>query len=425
MRRLFWKFFFTIWICITASIVVLFAFNTVFQISPFLREVERGRREFALDAAARLLERDGRGAADAFVALAAQMPNPVALTIAPSGVADACATAKPDERAVVRGGACHRISARWDVPDVVAEIWPKLLPWLSALLAAAAAAYGLARHLIRPVVDIRVGLNALAHGRFDVRIADKMGGRRDEVSELAHDLDASAARLEDFQRTQRRLFHDVSHELRSPLSRLQAAMGVLQQNPGKLGSMMDRMGREVDRIDSLVGEILTLARLSDGSKSAIARQRIDVLDLINDIVADAVFEAESRGVRVSHDGAPSFVAEVNGELIYRAIENVIRNAIKYTSDGSRVMVRSEVAGDTLLIRVTDEGRGVKPSELQRIFQPFSRGAEADAEGFGLGLAIAKQAIERHGGRADAAVADAGGLTVTLSIPRNEAARNGA
>jgi signal transduction histidine kinase len=184
--------------------------------------------------------------------------------------------------------------------------------------------------------------------------------------------------------------------------------------------MMDRMDREIERIDGLVGEILTLARLTAGSGDR-AVQRLDVMDLLNEIVDDASFEAQARGIAVSHDGAAAFVAEVDGELIYRAFENVIRNALKYSPDNSRVSIRSELVDGTLRVTVTDEGPGVPAPERERIFQPFSRGRDSTApNGFGLGLAITKQAVEQHGGRVSASTAASGGLAVTLEIPRQAA-----
>ncbi|RFB75525.1 sensor histidine kinase [Methylovirgula sp. 4M-Z18] len=417
MRRLFWKFFTIIWLTMVASIGVLFAVSALFQIAPLTHVIERERQAFALNVAAQLLAHHGKDAAVAFASEAAKPPTPISLTIAQVAPVGGCVlTTDVNQREVESGGDCYRVILHRQEFGFVSEAWPRLVPWLSALLAAAVAAYWVARYLIRPVAQLRIGLSALAAGRFDIRIGDKMQGRRDEVAALAHDFDASAARLEEFQKSQQRLFHDVSHELRSPLSRLQAAIGVLHQNPAKLDVMMDRMVREVERIDGLIGEILTLARLTDRSNAGLEVQTLDVIDLLNDIVADAAFEAQARKIHVSQQGVQTFVAEVNGELIYRALENVIRNAVKYTSDGSQVSVRTRVKDDTLRIVVTDEGPGVPASELERIFQPFSRGEDAVVRGgYGLGLAITKQAVERHGGRVTASIADTGGLAVTLEI----------
>lgn len=420
MKRLFWKFFTIIWLTMAASIAVLFAVSSVFEIMPFSREVERGRQAFALDIASQLLARDGRDAAIAFATEAARAPAPVVLSISSTGSSAGCsAETGDDERNVESGGACYRVILHSQEPGLFAEYWPRILPWVSGLLAAAVAAYWLARYLIQPVAHLRSGLSALAGGRFDIRIGARIGGRKDEVAALAHDFDVSAERLEHLQRSQQRLFHDVSHELRSPLSRLQAAIGVLQQNPAKLDVMMDRLVREVERIDGLVGEILTLARLTDRSNGSLDVQKLDIIDLLNDIVTDAAFEAQARGIHVSHQGAQTFVAEVNGELIYRALENVIRNAVKFTSEGSEVSIRSQVTDDTLRVVVTDEGHGVPALELDSIFEPFSRGDNAAASsGYGLGLAITRQAVERHNGRVVASIAEKGGLAVALEIPRS-------
>jgi hypothetical protein len=420
MQRLFWKFFTIIWLTMAASIAVVFAVSTLFEIAPFSREIERGQQTFALDIASQLLARDGRDAAMAFAAEASRAPAPVALSISAIEPAAGCSAETGDNaRNVESAGACYRVVLHSQKLGIVAETWPGILPWVSALLAAAVAAYWLARYLIQPVAHLRSGLSALASGRFDIRIGDRIDGRKDEVAALAHDFDASAERLEQLQRAQQRLFHDVSHELRSPLSRLQAAIGVLQQNPAKLEVMLDRLVREVERIDGLVGEILTFARLTDRSNGGLDVQKLDIIDLLNDIVTDASFEAQARGIQVSHQGAQTFVAEVNGELIYRALENVIRNAVKFTSDGSRVSIRSHVEDDTLHVLVTDEGQGVPAFELDSIFEPFSRGDNAATpSGYGLGLAITRQAVERHNGRVAASIAEKGGLAVALEIPRS-------
>ena len=420
MQRLFWKFFIIIWLSMAMSIAVLFAATALLQLAPLEREIERGQQTFALDMASRLLARHGRDAAIAFAMEAAKGESPVDLSISTIEPAGGCpAESTGTLRHVESGGACYRVALHRNETGFASAVWPRIAPGLSALLAAAAAAFLLARYLIRPVAHLRSGLAELASGRFDVRIGDKMDGRKDEVAALAHDFDVSAARLTELQKSRQRLFHDVSHELRSPLSRLQAAIGVLQQNPAKLDVMMERMVREVERIDGLVGEILTLARLTDRSHESLEVQTLDVVDLLNDIVTDAAFEAQSRGISVIYDGAPTFVAEVDGELIYRALENVIRNAVKYSSDHSQVSVESRVEDDTLHVLVTDEGPGVAASELESIFQPFSRGEDAVARnGFGLGLAIAKRAVERHGGRVYASIAKTGGLAVDLAIPRS-------
>lgn len=417
MPRLFWKFFTTIWLTMAATVGVIFLLVNFLQGVPFARELDEERRAIALTLTANVLARDGADTATHFVRTSEET-LPAGLAISKTATAGACAVPKTvDTRFVLKDGVCYRISLPVRVALTFDNLGP-FIPWLAILISSTISAGALARYLIRPVVHLRDGLSALAHGRFDFRIGDKMAGRKDEVTALAHDFDSSAARLQELQDAQQRLFHDVSHELRSPLSRLQAAVGVLRQSPAKLGAMLDRMDREVERLDALVGEVLTLARLTAGSGLPLKTHTLDVIELLNEILGDAAFEAQARDVSITTSVEGAFRAEVEGELIYRALENVVRNAVKYTAEHSRISVACEAATDRLKICVTDQGPGVRRDELERIFQPFSRGNEAVPRGgYGLGLAITRQAVERHGGRVHASLPDTGGLAITLELPR--------
>ena len=417
MPRLFWKFFRIIWLTLAASLAVIILIVKLLQAVPFAGELEQERRVLVLNLTANILVQDGEDAGARFVSTS-EKTQPLGLSLSKPAEADACAAKNTlTTRSVLKDGVCYRLSVSAPASSIFDNLGP-FMPWITILIASTIAAGALARYLIRPVVHLRDGLSALAHGRFDFRIGDKMAGRKDEVTALAYDFDASAARLQELQDAQQRLFHDVSHELRSPLSRLQAAVGVLRQSPAKLGAMLDRMDREVERLDTLVGEVLTLARLTAGSGRPLKTQTIDVIELLNEILGDAAFEAQAREVTITTSVDGIFRAEVEGELIYRALENVVRNAVKYTDEHSRISVSCEVGSDRLTIRVGDQGPGVGRDELERIFQPFSRGKDAVPRGgYGLGLAITRQAIERHGGRVHASLPEAGGLAITLELPR--------
>ncbi|WP_421360755.1 HAMP domain-containing sensor histidine kinase [Agrobacterium rosae] len=420
MRRLFWKFFTVVWLAMAGSIALLFTISTLFQ-SPFEEEVVHREHMLAMETTSQLLQSNGLDAATELVTAMKRANNTIAISIDLVGPAIDCATPTGTEfiQNAVTDGNCYRIEIAGSAQGVISKTWPRAVPWLAALLAAAAAAYWLARYFISPVEQLRYGLRALANGQLDVRIAHTIGSKRDEITSLAHDLDVTAARLQELQKTQQQLFHDVSHELRSPLSRLQAAIGVLQQNPARLEAMIERMGREVERLDELVGEILTLARLSERGTPRFDRQTLDVIDLVREIVEDASFEGQSREVKIIYQGVVTFVASVNGELIYRALENVIRNAITHTWVGTSVLVTSEVRGTDLSLSIQDEGLGVPESELETIFQPFSQSSTVTTRsGFGLGLAITRRAAEWHGGGATASNTPSGGLLVEITIPAN-------
>ncbi|MFK0161244.1 ATP-binding protein [Rhizobium sp. NPDC090279] len=420
MQKLFWRIFVIVWLTMACSIALLFAISYAFKLFPFPIEVHNQQVSFALDVAARLLATDGPESAEKFVATALQAPQPIKLNLAAIGDAQVCSVGAEGayERYVVNRGRCFLINGEAMRVAFLSRNLPRLVPWLSAMLAAAAAAYWLARYLTRPVAQLRNGLRALAQGRFDIRIGNEEDRKRDEIAALADDFNMTAARLQEFQEVQRRLFHDVSHELRSPLSRLQAALGVLHQNPTRLEAMIERLEREIAKMDDLVGEILTMARLTATGKEPLERQTLDLIDLVREIVDDSLFEASPNNISVFYSGVESFVTSVNGELIYRAIENVVRNAVKYSPSNSHVRVWSERTGQSFCLNVKDEGPGIPEVALDAMFQPFKRGnnLSATAMGFGLGLSITKRAFERHGGQVEAQPAEGGGLLVRMTLP---------
>ncbi|WLR95356.1 HAMP domain-containing sensor histidine kinase [Shinella zoogloeoides] len=418
MRRLFWKFFTVVWLAMAGSIAIVFAISSLFP-SPFEEEVANRELSLTLATVSQTLQANGVDAAERLVAAVRRTGRDTSVTITALGPAIDCAAQDGDllVQNAVHNGECYRMEIAGPRASMVLKTWWRAVPWLAALLAAAGAAYWLARHFITPVEQIRHGLRSLAQGKLDVRIAHTIGAKRDEITSLAHDMDITAARLEELQTAQQQLFHDVSHELRSPLSRLQAAIGVLQQNPARLSAMVERMGGEVERLDTLVGEILTLARLSDRGTPRFERQTLDIIDLLREIIEDAGFEGQARDISVYYEGVDSFVASVNGELIYRALENVVRNAITHTGPGTVVRVASKVVDRELVVTIDDDGQGVPAAELEMIFKPFSQSSTVTTRsGFGLGLAIARRAAEWHGGAASAENRDAGGFRVIITLP---------
>ncbi|RMV72188.1 Sensor histidine kinase [Pseudomonas caricapapayae] len=289
-------------------------------------------------------------------------------------------------------------------------------PLITGTFMSALFSWFLSSYLVAPLIKLREAMGKVARGRFDTRVKPDMGRRRDEIVDLAEDCDRMANQLKVMADSQQQLLHDISHELRSPLTRMSAAIGLLRQEPTQL-DMLERVERESERMDALIEELLTLARMQRDVGS-LERETVDVISLLAAIVEDAEFEAGLKQCRVRLQAPGPFVAQVDSELLYRAFENVIRNAVRHTTVGTDVLVIANVQAypPGLTVNVIDQGPGVDEQCLQRIFQPFERGPDNAAQGFGLGLAIALRAVEMHGGQIAARNRPGGGLAVDIVLP---------
>ncbi len=292
-------------------------------------------------------------------------------------------------------------------------VMPMLLAMLGSLVSAALMAW----HFAKPIRRLRKAFDAVADGKLDTRIgAPPKGG--DELTELSRDFDRMAHQLESSMNSQRQLLHDVSHEMRSPLARLQAAIGLARQRPDRVETWLDRIERESERMDGMIGDVLALARLDGGVDQALDDE-VSVDELAAQIADDAGFEAQAAGksVRLEVQGAASVRGST--ELLHSAIENVMRNAVKHTADDSEVVVTvaRDEAARLVRISVCDHGPGVAPGELELIFRPFQRGSQnGHLPGNGLGLAIADRVVRKHGGTIGARNRDGGGLCVEIALP---------
>jgi len=293
-------------------------------------------------------------------------------------------------------------------------------PIVATLAASILTALLLAGYVAKPIRGLSAAFEAVASGDLDRRIAPQLGVRHDELADLGRDFDRMAARLKASMQGQRRLLHDVSHELRSPLARLQAAAGLIRQNPDQLEAMITRIEEEIAHIDRFVGELLTLSRLEAGDLSAV-EEEVDMRDLVRDVVQDANFEAQALEREVIWDDQGSAMVQGRAELLHSAIENIVRNALKHAPE-SRI-VRVETSVDAVkrqyTLRVLDEGRGIPEDELHDLFTPFFRGTRASADGYGLGLAIARSSIEAYGGTIRANNRSGGGFSVEIVLPCRE------
>jgi signal transduction histidine kinase len=298
-------------------------------------------------------------------------------------------------------------------PDGLERHMPLLL---AGLVVSSLCSAGLAAYLTRPLGVLRKGFGELAAGHLDIRIAESVGRRRDEIADLVRDFDRMAARLDSLVEAQTRLLHDVSHELRSPLARLQIAADLAAQDPARAEASLARIEREVGRLDRLVGDILDYSRLeADGGRQPA--EVVDLAALLADIVADAEFEAQAQHKRVRLQAVDCPPLPGHRAIMERAIENVLRNAVKFTQADTEVSVTLSADGGDARLQVADRGPGVPPAMLMQIFEPFTRaGLQRESEGTGLGLAIVARAMLVDGGRYHAANRADGGLEVTLTWP---------
>ncbi len=285
----------------------------------------------------------------------------------------------------------------------------------AATLASLLFAALLAWYFSRPIRALRNAFESAAAGDLAPKFASarsRVGG--DELAELGQDFDRMSARLLTLMEGQRRLLHDVSHELRSPLARLQAAIGLAHQQPDKIQPSLERIERESVRMDRLVGELLTLSRL-EASTTLPACEPVDLVEMIDQIADDARFEAGAR-IQV-HAPAPVTVRGAP-DLLWSAVENIVRNAVKHGGADSDVEVELRGENGEADIDVLDRGPGIAPEHLGEIFEPFFRSNPTmnNVDGHGLGLAIAKRVVDSHGGRITAANRIGGGLRVTITLP---------
>lgn len=286
------------------------------------------------------------------------------------------------------------------------------------LIGGAIFCYFLASYLTRPLQKLAEAAAAIAQGRLDTRVDPSLRRRKDEIATLAANFDRMAERIEALVEGQRRLLGDVSHELRSPLSRLTVALSLARQSPPEeVAENLDRIGIEARRLDALIGQLLTLNRIDTGVDRKTAAV-FDLANLVQEVASDADFEARARRRRVLVTRADACQIRGFEEPLRSAIENVVRNAIRYTPEGTAVEISLCVQGAVAALEVRDSGPGVPPAMLAQIFQPFQRVDGSSSEGAGLGLAIARRAVEIHGGVIEARNLPQGGLAVEIRLPLN-------
>jgi len=368
-----------------------------------------------------LRARFGRGTSAAAGAANATATPPTATSAAPADLPPDARDVRWLSQLVAPGDEVYALSLqrlRRGPRGLFSSAQTPLITAVTTLLVSTIVCFLLARHLSDPIRHLRAATRSIAAGDLGVRVSGLLGTRRDELALLALDFDVMAERLRGLLESHRTLLRDVSHELRSPLARLQIALGLARRPHANLEQEFDRIERETGRLDELIGEILSLSRLDDPAHTLVA-EPVNLEELLEGLIDNARVEAEPRAITVHGNASAGLSVEGDRELLFRAIENVLRNAVSFSPDGAAVELVAQAQAAQAVVRVTDHGPGVPDASLERIFEPFfcvAKARDRDSGGYGIGLAITARVAALHGGSVRARNISEGGLEVEILLP---------
>jgi len=362
--------------------------------------------------------------------------NDAARAPAPGTAAGAIAPLGGALELVAPGGGTYHLVVAPHRPRLFGELELPGVPLTLLAIAlgvSGAVCYFLARYLAAPVDRLRLATRQLAAGDLNVRVLPALKGRQDDLGLLAADLDSMAERLRLLLEAKQQLLRDVSHELRSPLARLQLALSLASREPSGVERHLARIAREAERLEQLIARTLKLASLERPGHT-LEQARVDVGELLQTIAADVAIEAAARGCQVELAADGELAVSGDPELLRSACENVIRNAVRFSPNRGAVAISARrrpaddrPQGGLIEVIVRDHGPGVPEKDLGLIFEPFYRVDAARGHdgtgGEGLGLAIASRAVALHGGRIVARNAEGGGLAVSITLSATSHARS--
>jgi signal transduction histidine kinase len=266
--------------------------------------------------------------------------------------------------------------------------------------------------ITRPLDRLRGAVHDLGQATYQQNSLAKLAGRRDEFGVLATDFNRMGARLQSLIGSQRQLLRDVSHELRSPLARLRIALALAERaEPEQRERLWPRLTRECDRLEALISEILVLARVDAEHATA---ETVDINAILKSVRKDAQLSAPEQ--QITLDAPADLTLSGWPTMIERAVDNLVRNAVRFNPEGQPIEVQARLQGEHIELSVRDHGPGVGDEHLTQLGEPFYRAPGQSAPGHGLGLAIARRAVERHGGTLNLANHPQGGFVATLDLP---------
>ncbi len=377
-----------------------------------------------------LFTRDGRG-------IGAQAPDPVRQAAINAVSTDASGPDRHNEIIVIPfttpAGGNYIVAAEIGMPPPPDHGPPPGIPgapflrdfWfhlITSFVIGGLVCYILAWRLTAPIRQLRTATQRLAAGVLSSRVELNSRRNSEEITGLGQDFNLMGERIEKLLTAQKQLVRDISHELRSPLTRLSVALGLARREATPATeNALNRIELETDRLNSMIGDLLTLS-LMENSDQQLHREPLNLADMIAELIHDADFEAIGSDKRVQLDACENLpLISGNREQLRHAIENVIRNAIRYTAPRTTVQVNLHYEADSEIIAIRDHGPGVPEEALASIFTPFYRVEQArdrQSGGTGIGLAITAQTVALHQGTVTARNHPAGGLLIEIRLPMN-------
>lgn len=287
---------------------------------------------------------------------------------------------------------------------------------LAGLLVIAIVAWLIARTFGKPIVELQMAVRQLAAGDTDARVPSRLARRQDELGTLAADFNSMADQLSRLIQNREQLLREMSHELRSPLARIEASLALSGEKGEPLDKVKDRIRREIATIDNAIGEMQRYSRLDATTGMSQRLLRID--RLLGRLVDVEKVEADASGCRLELRADNDLAVVGDPKLLRSGIENIVRNAIRFAPDGSVVEIEARRQDKIAKVVVGDRGPGVPAEHLEHIFEPYFRvhSGKKDSSGSGLGLAIAQRVFEVHGGSIVAEERPGGGLNVIAKLP---------